>query len=90
MRSEIGYCVWVLQNHLWGKTLVDGKIRSQKWWQRKLEEAKNSPSIDIKEICNWECRTAEPAPIPFEQEMSWTEDTSEYWLGWLQQSFKYE
>lgn len=86
-RSEIGYCVTVLSRKLWGKILVNGRLRSQNWWRQKLESEINLPTIVISSENLWECRTAEPAPIPFEQEMGWTEDTAEYWLEWLQKAF---
>ena len=71
MRSEIGYCVTILSHKLWGRILVNGRLRSQNWWRQKLESEINSPTIVISAENLWECRTAEPAPIPFEQEMGW-------------------
>ena len=37
MKSEIGQSVEVLSKKIWGKTLINNKIRSEKWWKRRLE-----------------------------------------------------
>lgn len=64
----MGYIVWVLQWKLWGKVLVGQRLRSQNWWRIQLENEINSSIIEINKENLWECKTAEPPPIPFEIE----------------------
>jgi hypothetical protein len=76
----------------WGKTLVKNQLKSENWWRNRLktllvempdvELLKNNPGIYNVD------GTFAATPVPFEQEMGWTEDTSQYWLGWLRIVFK--
>jgi hypothetical protein len=45
MRSEIGLCVRTLFNKEWGKVPINGRLRSQFWWQTRLNELLNDPTI---------------------------------------------
>jgi hypothetical protein len=38
MRSEIGLCVRTLFYKEWGKVPINGRLRSQTWWQNRLNE----------------------------------------------------
>lgn len=92
MKSEIGECVSVLFYKRWGKTLVGNKLRSKSWWENRLKELINAPTVIIENntspgIYNQDGTLQEP-PIPFEKEMGLPEDMTEYWLPWLQQIFK--
>lgn len=51
-RCEIGYCVWILYNKRWGKTLIDNKLRSRNWWETRLNELINAPTVSA--VCDWE------------------------------------
>lgn len=93
MKCELGECVKVLQYGLWGKTLVGNKLRSKAWWERRQDELINAPTISIPPYQNanpgiYDSNGLMPSPIPFEQEMGWTEDTSDQWLKWLQIVFR--
>ena len=94
MKSEIGECVSVLYFKRWGQIRVGNKIRSRKWWEEKLSFLVNSGTIDLdpkfnpNPSCYDEQGNLMPPPIPFEQEIGWTEETSEYWLGWVQKAFR--
>lgn len=87
-RCEMGYCIWILREKLWGKVVFEGRLRSENWWRRRLENEMNQPAIVIPPENLWECCPAEPAPMPFEQEMGWTDDTAEHWLKWLQKAYR--
>jgi hypothetical protein len=86
IRSEIGFCASVLYHKAWGKTLVGNRLRSETWWKNKLEELINAPTIVLppQELS----LESYDVPIPFEQEMGWTEETAPYWLGWFQTIFQ--
>lgn len=87
MKSDIGECVSVLYYKRWGKTLVGNKLRSRQWWEQRLQSLVNSPTVDIDPSLNTNPGCDNP-PIPFEQEMGWTEETSEHWLKWVQKAFR--
>ena len=92
IQSEIGLCVRVLFKKEWGKTLIGNKIRSQVWWQRRLQELLSDQSvIEIEVNTNPgiynQDGTLQENPIPFETEIGLDENLSEYWLPWLQQIF---
>ena len=65
--DEICLITWILLEKLWGKITVNGRLRSEQWWRNRLQDIFNEPDITIE--TPWECRPAEPAPIPFEIEM---------------------
>lgn len=65
--SEIGLIVGILQDKLWSKIQVNGRLRSERWWRNRLQDIFNEPDITIE--TPWECGPAEPAPVPFEIEM---------------------
>lgn len=68
MRSEIGFTVWVLSKKRWGKTFIDGKIRSQRWWQQRLEYLINKEEDPIPSENLWDGKPVD-YPIPFEVEV---------------------
>lgn len=94
IKSELGECVYVLHYKLWGKTLVGNRLRSRGWWENRKNELINAPTVIILPEQNTNPGIFDangnpiPNPIPFEQEMGWTEDTTPYWLGWLQAAFR--
>jgi hypothetical protein len=91
--DELGQCVYVLYYKLWGKTLVGNRLKSRAWWEHRRDELINAPTVNIPPDQNINPGIFDtngnpiPNPVPFEQEMGWTEDISEYWLGWLQIAF---
>lgn len=84
----------ILYYKRWGKILIENRIRSRKWWEDKLASLVNSGTIDVDPKfnpnpgCYDEQGNLLPPPIPFEQEMGWTEDTREYWYGWVKKAFR--
>ena len=66
--SEIGLIVGILQDKLWGKIQFNGCLRSERWWQRRLQAIINAPEITISPENLWDGTPAEPAPIPLEVE----------------------
>jgi hypothetical protein len=92
MKSDIGECVYVLHHKAWGRTRVGNKICGRKWWEDRLKELINSPTVVIENntdpgIYNQD-GTPQIPPIPFEQEVNLDPELSQYWLSWLQQIFK--
>lgn len=69
MRSDIGYCVWVLFHKKWGQIPIDGRLRSQHWWKTRLQGLIDAPAVQCN--CDWEPKPAETPPIPFEIEMGY-------------------
>ena len=66
MKSEIGECVYVLFYRLWGKTPINGRLRSQIWWKNRLQALIDSPAIEIKTL--WETDYSD-VPLKYEKEM---------------------
>lgn len=64
-RCEIGECVYVIFHKLWGKYPINGKLRSQHWWQQRRELLKTNvtPSTFV---MDWEPGIFYPdgTPIP--------------------------
>lgn len=46
-RSKIGYCISVIHHELWGKILIDKKLRSKNWWETRLHELLNTPPVSV-------------------------------------------
>ena len=71
--SELGLIVWILQRKLWSKIKLNGQLKSESWWNNKLQSIINSPPIDIENNLNPgiydQDRKKIPPPIPFEIEM---------------------
>jgi len=94
MKSDIGECVYVLVHKAWGKTLVGNKLQSRVWWKNRLTELINSPTVVISAEQNLNPGIYDKNgnlmsnPIPFEQEIGWSDNTNEYWLTWMQKTFK--
>ena len=92
IQSDIGLCVRVLVKKEWGRTRVGNKICGRGWWENRLKELINAPTVVIENntepgIYNQDGTLQEP-PIPFEQEIGLDESLSEYWLPWLQEIFR--
>jgi hypothetical protein len=73
MRNEtidIPTCVYVLAHKLWGKTLIQRKLRSEQWWQMQLQQIIDGPTIIIAPelLKEWE---PENKPVPFEIEIGY-------------------
>jgi len=66
--SEIGLIVWILLERLWSKIQVNGRLRSERWWTNRLQSIFDEPDIVLE--TPWECKPAEPAPIPLEIEFN--------------------
>ena len=45
MRSEIGLCVRTLFYKEWGKTPLNNRLRSQDWWERRLQTLVSDPTV---------------------------------------------
>lgn len=92
MKSDIGFIKMLLYYGITGRVMVGNKIRSREWWENKLQELIQAPCDPITENLNPglydQSGNPVPPPIPFEQEMGWSEDTAPYWYGWLKKVFK--
>lgn len=89
MKSEIGFSVLVLKRKQWGKTLIDGKIRSEKWWRQRLEYLINEP---IEPIPTEHVRDGHPVDwvTPLEVEFNIPDLTHEIFLkGWQRMQAKH-
>ena len=69
MKPDIGDCVYVLHHKRWGKTLIDGQLKSRVWWEKRLKDLIEAPATQIPPENLWDGKPAEPAPIPYEKEM---------------------
>ena len=65
--DEICLITWILLEKLWSKIQVNSRLRSEQWWHNRLQDIFNEPDVVLE--TPWECKPAEPAPIPFEIEM---------------------
>ena len=45
MRSELGLCVRTLFYKEWGKIPINGRLRSQSWWQNRLDELLSDKTV---------------------------------------------
>ena len=66
--DEICLIVWILLERLWSKIQVNGRLRSELWWRNRLQSIFDEPDIVLE--TPWECKPAEPAPIPLEIEFN--------------------
>jgi hypothetical protein len=66
---ELIICVDVLCHKKWGRTLVDGQLRSRSWWERRRDALINSPAIQISVELLKDGEPPEKSPIPYEKEM---------------------
>lgn len=66
--SLIGICVSVLFYKKWGRTLVDGQLKSKYWWENRLKSLIDIQAIEINKdlLTDWEPRDK---PMPYEIEM---------------------
>lgn len=85
MKSDIGYCVWVIYHRFWGRVAVNGRLRGEKWWKQRLETLINTPAISI--TTPWEPKTAEDTPTPFEIEMGYPDLDYDTFLKAWRKSF---
>ncbi len=82
MRSEIGFTVLVLARKSWGRTLIDGKIRSERWWRQRLEFLINCPEEPILQENLWDGKPVD-VPVPFEIEMGMPDlDYDTFLIAW--------
>lgn len=72
--SQIGICVDVLFHQKWGKTPINGQLKSKSWWERRLKALIEAPAITIPAENLWDGKPAEPAPIPYEIEMGFDKE----------------
>ncbi len=80
MRSELGFAVLVLARKEWGRTLIDGRIRSERWWRQRLEYLINKEEDSIPSENLWDTKPIDyPMPYEVEFDMSNASDCS-YWL----------
>lgn len=70
MKSDIGECVYVLYHKRWGRTLVDGSLKSRDWWQRRLDGLINQPTITISKEQLGEDWDMPDKPPRYEDEMN--------------------
>ena len=63
---ELIICIDVLIHKKWSRTLVDGQLKSQSWWERRRKELIDSPAIQTETI--WETKPID-IPVPYEEEM---------------------
>ena len=63
---ELIICIDVLIHKKWSRTLVDGQLKSQSWWERRRKELIDSPAIQTETI--WEPKPID-IPVPYEEEM---------------------
>ena len=64
--DELSICVDVLFHKKWGRTLVNGQLKSESWWEKHRKELIDSPAIEIKTL--WEPKPID-TPVPYEIEM---------------------
>jgi len=70
IKSEIGEATIVLFSKSWGKYRIGNRLRSQSWWQKRLNDIINEPTYVIPPEHLWNGCPAVPAPIPFEIEVN--------------------
>ena len=63
--DQIGICVDILYHQKWGKTLINGQLKSKSWWERRLKALIDTPAIPIPVdlLTDWE---PIDRPIPYE------------------------
>jgi hypothetical protein len=86
--DEICLTKEILIKRLWGKTLVNGRLRSKSWWENKLHLLinKTEKAIPIENLRDG--HQAEPTPIPFEVEFNMPGLNYETFLAaWKQMNF---
>src|SRR5271169_1407476 len=67
--SELLLVTSVLCDKKWGKTPVDGKLRSERWWRNKKQNLINMTNdIDIKPTIPFPDYIEPPPPIRYEDE----------------------
>lgn len=69
MKSLLGECVYVLFHKKWGKTLVDGQLRSEDWWERRRNAFINQPTITLSKEQLGKDWDMPDKPIPYEEEI---------------------
>jgi hypothetical protein len=66
--DELGICVDVLFNKKWGKTLVNGQLKSRSWWERQRKALIDNPAIQIPVELLEDGKPEEKTPIRYEEE----------------------
>jgi len=82
IKSELGECVYVLFYKLWGKTLINGRLKSESWWIKRKDELINAPDVILTLSPEKEL---DEMPVPYEVEfdMSNKSDCVAY-FSWLE------
>lgn len=86
MKCDIGECVYVLYHKLWGRTIVGNRIRSKAWWEKRLQDLINTPTITIEH--KYEEEWTYDIPPRYEDEYQMSNSWEEYfekWDGWLKE-----
>ena len=68
-KDELYVCIDVLCQKKWGRTLVNGQLKSKLWWEKRRKAIIESQAIKIPVELLWDGNPAELAPIPYEEEM---------------------
>jgi hypothetical protein len=63
---ELAICIDVLFHKKWSRTLVNGQLKSESWWERRRKTLIESPAIQIE--TPWEPKPID-TPVPYEIEM---------------------
>ena len=80
MRSEIGFTVLVLAKRAWGRTLIDNRIRSERWWRQRLEYLINKEEEPIPPENLWDGKPVD-YPMPYEVEFNMANKVDCLWMG---------
>jgi len=64
MRSDLCLTVWILRHKLWGKMPIEGRLRSEHWWQQRLDWLINKEEDPIPPENLWDGKVAKPMEIP--------------------------
>ena len=83
--SEIGLCAIILYKKEWGKVPVNGKLRSKFWWESRLDNLINSPTIIIPNFLD-KIYSEMIMPIPYEVEYNMTNKSD--CVAWFEYSNK--
>jgi len=109
MRDEIGYCICILHHQdvilgndgkqkfihskLWGKTLFEGNLRSEKWWQTRLERLREEQlkTLPITLTLSPE-KELNDMPVPFEVEFDLSDNRTDCvaYFSWLERKKSFD
>ena len=66
---ELVICVDVLCHKKWGRTLYNGQLKSQSWWERHKNALINTEATQIAKELLASGSVVENPPVPYEIEM---------------------